>query len=198
MNFELAPESRSVNSKLKTQNSKLAFIALGSNLGDSREIILNAMVRLQKVSTAPILKSALWQTSPVACPPDSPKFLNAVVALTPRADETPEALLEKLQTLEKEFGRSTKKILNEPRPLDLDLIAFGNETRPPTPKCSVGGNSPDLILPHPRAHERRFVLQPLSEIAPDLILPGQTQTVAQLLAGLRDRETCVPIHSAAA
>ena len=160
MNFELAPESRSVNSKLKTQYSKLAFIALGSNLGDSREIILDAMVRLQKVSTAPILKSALWQTSPVACPPDSPKFLNAVVALTPRADETPEALLEKLQTLEKEFGRSTKKILNEPRPLDLDLIAFGNETRPPTPKCSVGGNSPDLVLPHPRAHERRFVLQP--------------------------------------
>ena len=81
--------------------------------------------------------------------------------------------------LEKEFGRAAKKILNEPRPLDLDLIAFGNETR----------NSPELILPHPRAHLRRFVLQPLSEIAPDLILPGQAKTVSQLLAELLDEET---------
>jgi 2-amino-4-hydroxy-6-hydroxymethyldihydropteridine diphosphokinase len=62
--------------------------------------------------------------------------------------------------------------LNEPRPLDLDLIAFGTETR----------HAPDFVLPHPRAHFRRFVLQPLSEIAPDLILPGQRKTVLQLLA----------------
>ena len=172
-----------MNSKLKTQNSKLVFIALGSNLGDSREIILAALAALQNISAAPLLKSSLWQTSPVDCPPDSPKFLNAVVALTPRAGETPESLLEKLQSLEKEFGRTAKKILNEPRPLDLDLIAFGQEAR----------NTPNLILPHPRAHTRRFVLQPLNEIAPDLVLPGQKQSVAQLLASLRDQETCVKI-----
>jgi 2-amino-4-hydroxy-6-hydroxymethyldihydropteridine diphosphokinase len=164
--------------------SSLAFIALGSNLGDSRKIILDAMARLQKLSAAPILKSSSWQTSPVDCPPDSPKFLNAMVALTPRAGETPESLLKNLQALEKELGRSPKKILNEPRPLDLDLIAFGKETR----------NLPDLILPHPRAHTRRFVLQPLCEIAPDLILPGQKQTVAQLLASLRSDELCVKIQ----
>jgi len=70
-------------------------------------------------------------------------------------------LLQKLRALEKEFGRTSKKVLNEPRSLDLDLIAFGTETR----------NSPELILPHPRAHLRRFVLQPLGEIAPDFILP---------------------------
>ncbi len=93
--------------------------------------------------------------------------------------ETPESLLEKLQALEKEFGRQPKSILNEPRPLDLDLIAFGNETR----------HLPELILPHPRAHQRRFVLQPLSEIAADLILPGQSKTVLQLLAGLPDNDT---------
>jgi 2-amino-4-hydroxy-6-hydroxymethyldihydropteridine diphosphokinase len=73
-----------------------------------------------------------------------------------------------------EFGRASKTILNEPRILDLDLIVFGNETR----------NSPELILPHPRAHLREFVLQPLSEIAPELILPGQGITVSQLLAAL--------------
>ncbi len=168
-----------MNSKLKIENSKLAFVALGSNLGESKKIILAAMVRLQKFTDAPNLNSSLWQTSPVDCPPDSPKFVNAVVGLIPRMAETPESLLEKLQALEKEFGRQPKSILNEPRPLDLDLIAFGNETR----------HLPELILPHPRAHQRRFVLQPLSEIAADLILPGQSKTVLQLLAGLPDNDT---------
>ena len=175
------PPACFVNSQLKTQNSKLVLVALGSNLGDSGKIILDALASLQKISAAPLLTSSLWQTSPVDCPPDAPKFLNAVVALTPRAEETPESLLKKLQSLEKEFGRSAKKILNEPRSLDLDLIAFGNEVR----------NLPDLILPHPRAHTRRFVLQPLAEIAPALVLPGQSQTVTQLLADLRNDEACV-------
>jgi 2-amino-4-hydroxy-6-hydroxymethyldihydropteridine diphosphokinase len=165
-------------SALRTPHSALAFVALGSNLGDSRKIILAATARLQGLSDVPILKSSLWQTSPVDCPPDSPKFVNAVVALVPHAAEMPESLLTRLKMLEKEFGRMPKKILNEPRPLDLDLIAFGNEVR----------NSPDLILPHPRAHLRRFVLQPLAEIAPDLILPGQARTVAELVAELSPGE----------
>jgi 2-amino-4-hydroxy-6-hydroxymethyldihydropteridine diphosphokinase len=168
-----------LNSKLKTQNSKLAFVALGSNLGDPRRIVLDAMARLQTFSGAPILKSSLWQTSPVNCPAGSPMFLNAVVGLAPQKNETPESLLAKLRELEKEFGRQPKTVLNEARPLDLDLIAFGSETR----------NSPELILPHPRAHLRRFVLQPLSEIAPELILPGQGRTVAESLAGLPPGET---------
>jgi 2-amino-4-hydroxy-6-hydroxymethyldihydropteridine diphosphokinase len=176
----------SVNSKLKIKNSKLVFIALGSNLGDSRKILLNAMVRLQQISAKPILKSSIWRTSPVDCPPGSPRFLNAVVALNPFADETPESLLAKLQALEREFGRQPKKLLNEPRPLDLDLIAFGTETR-----CSLR-----LTLPHPRAHLRQFVLQPLNEIVPDLILPGQTQTVAQMLAKLIVNESCEKISAA--
>ncbi len=167
-----------MNSTLKIQNSKLALIAFGSNLGDSQKIILNAMARLQHFSDSPILKSSLWETSPVDCPPGSPKFVNAVVGLIPQENETPESLLIKLKALEKECGRVPKKILNEARPLDLDLIAFGTET------C----HSAKLILPHPRAHERRFVLQPLSEIAPELILPGQGKTVFQLLAGLQDGE----------
>jgi 2-amino-4-hydroxy-6-hydroxymethyldihydropteridine diphosphokinase len=155
-----------------------AFVSLGSNLGDSRRIILDAMVRLQKFSNRPLLKSSLWQTSPVNCPPGSLMFVNAVIRLAPRAGETPESLLQKLRALEKEFGRMSKKVLNEPRPLDLDLIAFGTETR----------NSPELILPHPRAHLRRFVLQPLSEIAPDFNLPGRSKIISQLLAELPDGE----------
>jgi 2-amino-4-hydroxy-6-hydroxymethyldihydropteridine diphosphokinase len=98
-------------------------------------------------------------------------------------------LLQKLLVLEKEFGRRAKKVLNEPRPLDLDLIVVGTETRPAAPKRSEGRNTPKLILSHPRAHLRRFVLQPLGEIAPDLILPGQCKTVLQLLAELVGEET---------
>jgi 2-amino-4-hydroxy-6-hydroxymethyldihydropteridine diphosphokinase len=167
---------------MKTENKRqprhLSYVALGSNLGNSQKIILDAMARLQNFSDEPILKSSLWQTSPVDCPLDSPKFVNAVVGLIPQTNETPESLLKKLRELEKEFGRAPKKKLNEPRPLDLDLIAFGNETR----------NLPELILPHPRAHLRKFVLQPLSEIAPDFILAGQGKTVLQLLTEISSDE----------
>ena len=110
-------------------------------------------------------------------------FVNAVVGLEPQEGETPESLLKKLRRLEKEFGRPPKQILNEPRPLDLDLIAFGPETR----------HTPELILPHPRAHQRRFVLQPLSEIAPELVLAGQGKTVAKLLARLSFEEVLTRI-----
>ena len=151
--------------------SEIVLIALGSNLGDSRKILGDAISHLEKISTAPLIKSSFIETAPVDCPPGSPNFLNAVVALTPRANETPESLLAKLQSLEKEFGRQPKKVLNEARPLDLDLIAFGDEVR----------STPQLTLPHPRAHLREFVLRPLAEIAPDFVLPGQRKTVAQLL-----------------
>ena len=161
-----------MNSAPRTPYSAMAIVALGSNLGGSRQMVLDAMARLQNLSDQPILKSSLWQTSPVDCPPGSPRFVNAVVGLVPLGGETPESLLKELQELEKEFGRSRGHILNEPRSLDLDLIAFGAETR----------NSPDLILPHPRAHLRKFVLQPLNEIAPDLILPGGKKSISQLLA----------------
>ena len=165
---------------------KTAFIALGSNFGNSREIILEAMARLQEFSEAPVLKSSFWQTTPVDCPPGSPLFINAVVGVVPRENETAGSLLKKLQQVEKEFGRTPKIILNEARPLDLDLISFGNETR----------TLEDFILPHPRAHKRRFVLQPLSEIAPDLILPGQKKTVKQLLDSLAAGEILTRIGDA--
>jgi 2-amino-4-hydroxy-6-hydroxymethyldihydropteridine diphosphokinase len=171
--------------EIQRQARRLSYIALGSNLGDSRQIILDAMARLQTFSDKPILKSSLWKTSPVDCPPESPKFVNAVVGFIPQKGETPELLLKKMQELEKVFGRRPKKVLNEPRPLDLDLIALGAETR----------DTPGLILPHPRVHLRRFVLQPLIEIAPDLILPGQTKSVLDLLCDLPEAEVVAWLSS---
>lgn len=162
----------------RSQSAPLALIALGSNVGDSPALLRAAMARLSEMSAAALLRSSLWQSTPVDCPPGSPAFVNAAVGLTPIAGETPESLLAKLHALEKEFGRQPKVILNEPRPLDLDLIAFGSEVR----------TSPQLTLPHPRAHLRRFVLEPLNEIAPDLVLPNQTKPIQQLLSELQTDE----------
>jgi 2-amino-4-hydroxy-6-hydroxymethyldihydropteridine diphosphokinase len=163
-----------VKSEVRSPNSevgKLAIVALGANMGDSRQNILRAMGRLEELADGPVIKSSLWQTAPVDCPTGSPAFVNAAVGFRPRTGETPESLLTKLQALEKEFGRRPKKVSNEARPLDLDLVAFAGEVR----------HGEFLVLPHPRAHERRFVLQPLAEISPDVILPGQSRTAAELL-----------------
>jgi 2-amino-4-hydroxy-6-hydroxymethyldihydropteridine diphosphokinase len=136
------------------------------------------MDRLQELSDQPLAKSSLVESTPVDCPPGSPNFVNAVVGLITRPDETPDSLLPKLQALEKQFGRTTKKVVNEARPLDLDLISFGNEVR----------STPELTLPHPRAHLRQFVLRPLVEIAPDLILLGQGKPASELLKQLTTAE----------
>ena len=151
-----------------------AYIALGSNLGNSPQIIKEAIQRLSGISERPVVPSSLWRTTPVDCPPGSQPFINAIVGLKPCLGETPETLLAKLQKLERELGRKPKTVLNESRTLDLDLVMFRNEIR----------TTPELTLPHPRAHERRFVLQPLSELAPDLALPGRAKTVAELLREL--------------
>ena len=166
------------------RQTSIAFVALGSNLGDSARIIRDAMMRLEEFSATPLMKSSLWQTAPVDCPPGSPAFVNAVVGLSLRVGESPESLLAKLQALEVEFGRQPKTVLNEPRPLDLDLIAFGTETR----------RTASLVLPHPRTHLRRFVLQPLSEIAPGYVLPGQTKTISELVAALETAEPMIRLN----
>jgi 2-amino-4-hydroxy-6-hydroxymethyldihydropteridine diphosphokinase len=149
-------------------------VALGSNLGDSIGTLRAAMDRLESLSVSPLRRSSFWRSTPVDCPPGSSDFVNAVVMLQPLPGETPESLLHKLQRLEAGFGRRPRQVLNEPRPLDLDLITFGAERRA----------SPRLTLPHPRAHLRGFVLAPLAEIAPDLVLPGQRETASEALAGL--------------
>lgn len=123
-------------------------------------------------------QSSFWRTSPVGCPPGTLDFVNGTVVFEPRSDETPLSLLEKLHELEIEFGRQPKRVFNESRPLDLDIIAFGNQRV----------SSPALVLPHPRAHLRRFVLCPLSEIVPNLVLPGQQKSIQELLEALDSLE----------
>jgi 2-amino-4-hydroxy-6-hydroxymethyldihydropteridine diphosphokinase len=147
------------------------LIALGSNLGDSEQILRKAIVRLSTLSEAPLKQSSFWRTEPIGCPSDSPPFLNAVVMLFLRPEATPEGLLDTLNSLEREFGRVLAQQINEPRLLDLDIIAFGN--------CVI--STPRLTIPHPRAPQRAFVLAPLAELVPDLILPGQTLNVRELL-----------------
>lgn len=162
---------------LADENSRLAYIALGANLGDPELTFACAVGRLQGLSAMPLITSRWMRSKPVNCPPGSPDFLNGVVAIRPFPGETPETLLEKLKALEVEFGRTPKKEMNEARPLDLDLISFGNEIR----------NTEALTLPHPRAREREFVLRPLAEIAPDFVLPGQEKNVLELLGELQRR-----------
>ncbi len=157
------------------------LIALGANVGDPVTTVLRTMDRLTALSSRPLRRSSLWRSAPVECPEGSPPFVNAAVAITPLPGETPESLLEKLQSIEREFGRQPPRVLNEPRTLDLDLVAFGAERR-----CA-----PRLVLPHPRAHQRRFVLQPLAEIVPGFVLPGQTRDIAGLLAALPTGEKVI-------
>lgn len=148
----------------------VAIVAIGSNLGDSAKLVRLAIEKLQSLSVAPPVASRLWRTAPENCPAGAPDFVNAVVVLEPQPGETPGSFFVQLRQIETEFGRPAQREKNTPRTLDLDLIAFGN----------VIMNTPELVLPHPRAHQRRFVLGPLAEIAPELVLPGQTLTVLEL------------------
>jgi 2-amino-4-hydroxy-6-hydroxymethyldihydropteridine diphosphokinase len=157
-----------------------AFLALGSNLssafGSPAETVVTAMDEIASWSDQPLLRSSLWSSAPVDCPPGSPDFINAVVAMVPGVAETPRTLLTRMLELEQRLGRKRGAVVNAPRSLDADLICFGG----------LKIDEAELILPHPRAHCRSFVLLPLAEIAPDLCLPGQSRRVSELALELLD------------
>jgi 2-amino-4-hydroxy-6-hydroxymethyldihydropteridine diphosphokinase len=136
-----------------------AFVALGANLpsdeGAPEETLRKAIGALIPLSQHLPVISGFYESDPKDCPPGSPQYINAVVALLPKSDEDPFSLLQKLQQIEDKHGRVRSSVRNEARTLDLDLLTFG----------TVVCNTPELTLPHPRAHERRFVLQPWMEIA---------------------------------
>lgn len=151
--------------------NEVVLVALGSNLGDSPALLRAAMDRITQAAGVAVRRSSLWSTSPVDCPPESPRFINAALVFPIPPGYSPETWLATTQDLEREFGRTPKTVVNEARRMDIDLIAWGEEVR-----CSAF-----LTLPHPRAHLRRFVLQPLAELLPDFVLPGQTKSIAELL-----------------
>jgi len=143
-------------------NAPLVHLALGSNLGDRREHLRRAVAELRGRAAAAIVgSSALYATAAVGIDA-GPEFLNAALAL--RTPLSPEELLELCLSLELEAGRLRQEGQWISRPLDLDLLAWAGITR----------DSPRLILPHPRLQERGFVLAPLCEIAPELVVRGQT------------------------
>jgi len=149
-------------------------IALGSNLGERAENIRRGIeMLLARVPHVKLGASApVYETEPVDCAPGTQSFLNTVIEI--EADCTPQELHTHLKAVESALGRPEQRERNSPRTLDLDLLYADD----------VVSDDPALILPHPRLHLRRFVLQPLADIRPDLLLPGQTQSIAGLLARL--------------
>ena len=162
-----------------------AGIALGSNLGDRLGTLSNARREIEQLLDIepPTLASAVYETQPVGCEPGAPEFLNAVIEVgyTGAARE----LLEQLRQIESALGRPAAHARNTSRTVDLDLLYFGD----------MQLADPDLQLPHPRMHERRFVLEPLHDIRPELVLPRHGQSVAQLLARLPATEPLVRVAS---
>jgi 2-amino-4-hydroxy-6-hydroxymethyldihydropteridine diphosphokinase len=153
-----------------------AGIALGSNLGDRIGHLRAAAAALRTCCAVsePFLAAAIYATRPVDCPPGSPEFLNTVVEIG--FDGTARQLLTTTLAIEINLGRIRSAERNAPRSIDIDLLYFGDDIIDTT----------DLTLPHPRIAQRRFVLQPLADIRPTLVLPGFECSVRELLAGLDD------------
>jgi 2-amino-4-hydroxy-6-hydroxymethyldihydropteridine diphosphokinase len=151
-------------------------VALGSNLGDRLENLRaarNAIVALSDVKP-PILSSAAYETEPVGCEPGAGRFLNAVLEFD--YDVDPACLLDRLIQIEEALGRQRDHPQNVSRIIDIDLLYCGDQRI----------NDERLQLPHPRLHLRQFVLRPLANIRPDLLLPGRKKTISELLADLKD------------
>ena len=152
-------------------------LALGSNLGDRLKHLQQAKAYLLSLSNETWhVASPLYETVPVGCPPNSPKFLNAVLEI--EFGGAPKTLLKKLQAYEVAHGRDRDLPKNATRTIDIDILYFGEREI----------LEKDLVVPHPRMAERRFVLLPLSTIQPDLIVKGTAKTVRMLLRELRAGE----------
>jgi 2-amino-4-hydroxy-6-hydroxymethyldihydropteridine diphosphokinase len=152
-------------------------LGLGSNVGDRLLHLQHAKRYLLSLSPEQWhVQSPLYETEPVGCPAGSEKFLNAVLEI--EFTGAPSTLLKKLLAYEKAHGRDRSIGVNAPRSIDLDILYFGEKEL----------LTKDLIIPHPRMAERRFVLLPLATIRPEMIVKGTGKTVRQLLRELPGRE----------
>lgn len=148
-----------------------AYVALGANLGDREAALRLAVAALAgRGDTAVVAISELRETDPVGYV-DQPRFLNGAVLL--ETELGARALLDELLEIERELGRVRDGRRDGPRAIDLDLLLYGDETI----------DEPGLTVPHPRLHERRFALEPLADLDPELVVPGRG-SVSQLLAAL--------------
>lgn len=149
---------------------------MGSNLGDRASHLQAALESLsQHLEIAVLSVSSLYETEPQDVP-DQPWFLNRAAAIT--TDLTPHELLQVLQTIEREAGRArTTEVRRGPRPLDLDILLFGTQSI----------NTPDLTIPHPRITGRRFVLEPLLELNPELRHPVTNELLSTSLTGITNQ-----------
>jgi 2-amino-4-hydroxy-6-hydroxymethyldihydropteridine diphosphokinase len=149
-------------------------VALGSNLGDRLGNLRTARKAILALPglRPPVLSSAIYETEPLGCEPGAKKFLNAVVEFD--YDGDPASLLEQLIRIEEGFGRRRDHPKNVSRTIDIDLLYCGSRNI----------ENERLQLPHPQMHLRKFVLQPLADIHPDLILPNQKKTVEELLSAV--------------
>lgn len=165
----------SLNSRLQTPDSgpTLAYVGLGSNLGDRAGNLLLAVRGMMEAGFLVTRLSAIYETEPVDVI-DQPRFLNMVAELRPSIF-SPEQTLSRLLRVEYALGRR-RETLRGPRTIDLDLLVYGDEQRA----------TEFLQLPHPRLHLRRFVLTPLAELAPDLVHPILQRSIRQLLAQIPD------------
>jgi 2-amino-4-hydroxy-6-hydroxymethyldihydropteridine diphosphokinase len=156
---------------LPSADATTACIALGSNLGDREQTLRSAIAALQQLGSVDAV-SSFYETAPVGIT-EQPDFLNAVVAL--RTALPPQTLMAALLHIEQQHGRDrSASVPKGPRTLDLDLLSYGN----------VAMETPTLTLPHPSLAERRFVLVPLAEIAPQWRHPVSEKSAAMLLADL--------------
>lgn len=160
------------------------YIALGSNLGDPEANVKSAAARLEAMAIGEVRLSSLYRTVPEDMD-DAPDFVNAVAGFDTAMSAR--ALLDALQATEIAMGRPARHGINESRRIDLDIIAYGD--------CRI--DEPGLIVPHPRAAQRAFVLVPLAEIAPDLQLPGQSATASRLANGFAGDERITVVSSGA-
>lgn len=163
--------------------SETVFIAFGSNVGDRADLCNRALTLLGLLpDTQVIAVSSFYETEPVrdSTDPGSGWFLNGVVELETALP--PRRLLEACREIERALGRDLER-RGGPRTLDLDILFYGS-------RIIEDG---DLLLPHPRLHQRRFVLQPLAEVAPDWRHPVLQRPVRELLAQLRDQARVSPV-----